>query len=378
MDFLPYSRQLIDDDDIEAVVQALKSNYLTTGPKTKEFEQELAQYLNCNYVSTLNSATSALMASYFALGLKEGDEVITTPISFVATANMLLPFGVKPIFVDIKFNGNINEKKIEEAITAKTKAIVSVDFAGLPVAIDEIKAIAKKHDLAFISDSSHALGSEYKGQKIGSLADMSIFSFHAIKPITTFEGGAVATNSKELHEKIELFKSHGIEKKKLWSSDMVDFGYNFRLSDVASSLGLSQLKKLDSFIEQRDKIAKYYDERFKKNPYFTTLPRDESLKSSHHLYPILLDRTLLCSKESIFSELIKNKIGVQVHYKPIHTNSYYKNLFGEQRFKNAEDFYRAELSIPNSQSMSLDDAKYVADKLFEILEQYRGRCRWNH
>lgn len=372
MDFIPYSRQLIEDDDIEAVIETLKSNFLTTGPKVREFEDALCEYIGCKYVSTLNSATSALLASYVASGLKEGDEAITTPISFVATSNMLIHLGIKPIFVDIKFDGNIDEKKIEDAITSKTKAIVSVDYSGNSVNIKAIKEICKKYNLKFISDSSHALGTEVNGVKVGNFADVTIFSFHAVKPITTFEGGAIATNSKEIYDMVNLYKSHGIVKKTLWNSDMVSFGHNFRLSDVASSLGLSQLKKLDRFIERRDEIANYYDERFNGNQFFTTLKR--SSKSSHHLYPILLDRSLWCSKEEIFQELIEQKVGVQVHYKPIHTNSFYKAIFGEQKFPIAEEFYKAELSIPNHQKMTLKDAKYIADILLRVLETKKS-CR---
>jgi UDP-4-amino-4,6-dideoxy-L-N-acetyl-beta-L-altrosamine transaminase len=374
MEFLPYSKQLIDKDDIEAVIETLNSNYLTTGPKTKEFEDALSKYLGCKYVSTLNSATSALLASYVAIGLKKGDEVITTPISFVATSNMLIHLEVKPIFIDIRFDGNIDERQIEKAITEKTKAVVSVDYSGNSANVKAIRDICDRHNLKFISDSSHALGSEVDGIKVGNFADATIFSFHAIKPITTFEGGAIATDSKEIIDIVNLYKSHGIVKKRLWNSDMVSFGHNFRLSDVASSLGLSQLKKLDKFIESRDKIASYYDERFKNNPFFTTLQKNSLNKSSHHLYPILLDRSFWCSKEEIFSKLIDRKIGVQVHYKPIHTNTFYKNIFGDLRFPVAEEFYRAELSIPNHQGMNLDDAKYVADNLFDVLEK-KKTCR---
>lgn len=376
MEFLPYSRQLVEQDDIDAVVETLKSTHLTQGRKTIEFEEKLAKYIGCRYVAVLNSATSSLFATYRAFDFRERDEVITTPISFVATSNMVIECRAKPIFVDTKFDGNIDIDKIEAKITDRTRAIVSVDISGNPVDAKRVQAICKKYNLKFISDSSHALGSEIAGVRVGNFADSTIFSFHAIKPITTFEGGAVATNDEELIEKVKLIRSHGVVKKELWSSDMVELGHNLRLSDVASSIGITQLSKLDNFIAKRDEIAKFYDEQFKNNPYFTTLKRLENSKSSHHLYPILLDRTLYCPKEDIFKALIEEGIGVQVHYKPIHTNSFYKKLYGEQSFPTAEDFYRAELSIPCNQAMDLNDAKRVVETLFKVLEKYKDRCRF--
>ena len=364
---LSYSQQSIDQSDIDAAIQTLQSSHLTQGKEVKAFEKALSEYLGVEYVSVLNSATSALVSAYSAYGIGKGDEVITTPNSFVATANMIVACGAVPVFVDIKYDGNINADKIEAAITDKTKAIVSVDFAGNPVEVQKIRTLCQKYNLHFISDSSHALGSSIDEVKVGNFADATIFSFHAIKPITTFEGGAVATNDPALYEKIELIKSHGIVKKSLWSSDMVSMGYNFRLSDVAAAVGRSQLKRVDSFIAKREKIAHYYDEVFYNNPYFTTIALDKSKKSSRHLYPILLDRSHQCAKEDIFRLLHTKGIGVQVHYKPIHTNSYYKNLLGAQSLPVSIDFYKSELSLPCHQEMSLEDAKLVADSLFEIL-----------
>jgi len=278
------------------------------------------------------------------------------------------------IFCDVKSDGNINENKIEELITTNTKAIVPVDFGGNPVNIDKIRKICNQYNLYLIEDCAHALGSETDGQKVGSLADISIFSFHAIKPITTCgEGGALVTNNKELYEKAKLLRSHGIVKKRAWNSDMIELGYNYRLSDVACALGLSQLKKLDIFIEKRVKIAQFYDEAFKDNPYFFTIKKPPHVKSAYHLYPILLDRSLWCAKEDIYKALHVKGIGVQVHYKPTYQFSYYKELFGDIQLHNAEEFYKAELSIPCHQEMSLDDAKFVIDTLFEILSQHK-RC----
>jgi len=368
---LSYSRQSIDQSDIDAAIAVMRSSHLTQGKETKEFEAALANYIGVEYVSVLNSATSALLSTYLAYEFTENDEVITTPNSFVATANMIVACGAKPVFVDIKYDGNINPEKIEACITNKTKAIVSVDYAGKPVEAQKIQSLCQKYNLIFISDSSHALGSSIDGVKVGNFADATIYSFHAIKPITTFEGGAVATNDRALYQKIEHIKSHGIVKKSLWNSDMVSLGYNFRLSDVAAAVGKSQLKRIDSFIAQREKIAAYYDEVFQNNPYFTTIALDKNIQSSRHLYPILLDRSLHCAKEDIYRALHQKRIGVQVHYKPIHTNSYYKNLLGEQHLPVAIDFYKSQLSLPCHQQMSIDDAKFVAESLFEILSKGR-------
>lgn len=371
---LSYSKQSINQADIDAAVDALQSSHLTQGNQTKAFEKELSSYLGCRYVSVLNSATSALFSIYKAFGFKQGDEVITTPISFVATSNMLLECGCKPVFVDVKYNGNIDETKIEQSITAKTKAIVSVDYAGNPVDVVKIQKLCKIYNLKFISDSSHALGSKIQSVKVGNFADATVFSFHAIKPITTFEGGAVATDDKALFDKIELFKSHGIVKKSLWNSDMITMGYNFRLNEVGAAVGRSQLKRLDSFIQKRETIAAFYDKAFDDNPYFNVIKPD--YHSSRHLYPILLNKALQRVKEDIYKALIKSKIGVQVHYKPIHTNSYYKKLYPHENLSIAVDFYKSQLSIPCHQDMCIEDANYVVTKLFEILNKYENRCRF--
>ena len=370
---LSYSTQLIEDDDIEVVVSTLKSSLLAQGPRVKEFEDGLCRYVGAKYAVAFNSATSALLATYTVLDIKDGDEIITTPISFVATSNMFVTLGAKPIWCDVKLDGNIDETRIEALITPKTKAIVVVDFAGKPVEMDSIQKIAKKHNLFLIDDSSHALGSSYKGKKIGSFADMSIFSFHAIKPITTSEGGAVVTNDKEYAEKLRLFRSHGVVKKRFWNSDMVSMGYNLRMTEVAAALGSSQLKKLDRFIDIRNKIAIYFDERFKNSKLFLTQKISSECVSSRHLYPILLNPELHCVKEEIFENMQKEKLGVQVHYKPIYQNSFYKEKFGNYSLKVANDFYLSEISIPCNQTMSMDDAKYVADTVLKIVNKYAHR-----
>ncbi|MGM0623946.1 MAG: UDP-4-amino-4,6-dideoxy-N-acetyl-beta-L-altrosamine transaminase [Campylobacterota bacterium] len=375
MQYLPYSCQSINEEDIQAVTRAMRSSHLTQGGEVDAFENELCTYVGTKHAAVFNSATSALFALYKAYGLKEGDEVITTPLSFVATSNMLIECGCTPVFVDIQYNGNIDEKKIEQKITPKTKAIVSVDFGGNVVDVKTIRKLCSKHDLKFISDSSHALGSAVDGQKVGTFADATVFSFHAIKPITTFEGGAVVTDDNQLDAKLRLLRSHGIVKKKLWNSDMVSMGYNLRLSDVASALGRSQLKRLESFIAKRELIARFYDEKFANNPYFATIKIKENIQSARHLYPITLFRNLWCAKEDIFGKLQEMGIGVQVHYKPIHTNSFYEKIYGKQEFTVAQEFYKSQLSLPCHQGMDLDDAQRVVAAVFSVCERFSGGCR---
>ncbi len=370
---IPYSTQSIDDADIEAVVAALKSSHLTQGDEVAAFEAEIAAYVGVKHAVVFNAATSALYGAYAAAGIGEGDAIVTTPVSFVATSNMAVAHGAVPLFCDVKLDGNIDERFVERAITPRTRAIVPVDFAGKSVEMEALREIADRHGIVIIDDASHAFGSRYRGRKVGTLADMTVFSFHAIKPFTTGEGGAVVTDSGAFAETLRLVRSHGIVKKRHWNSDMSAMGFNFRMTDFAAALGRSQLRKVDAFIARRNEIAEYYDARFKDEKLFMTLPIPEGDTSSRHLYPILLDPALHCPKEDIFTALHERGIGVQVHYKPIYKNSFYEARFGRQSLPVAEDFYRSELSIPCHQKMSDADAAFVADTLLEVVGEYRYR-----
>lgn len=369
-----YSRQKIEDDDIKAVVEALKSDMLTCGNRVVEFESALCELTGAKFAVAMNSATSALHAGYIALGVGSGDEVITTPITFAATANAAIMCGARIKFADILPNGNIDPKSIKPLINTKTKVITAVDFGGYPVDMDAIKALIKEQDIKIIDDASHALGSSRDGRAVGNLADVSIFSFHAIKPITTFEGGALLTNDENIAKSARLTRSHGMIKKEAWNMDMVTLGYNYRLSDVACALGLSQIKKLDKFINRRYEIAKIYDDAFKNSKYLKTIDIPDNIRSARHLYPVLLNSNLWCVKEDIYNELHAMGIGVQVHYKPTYQFSFYKNLYGEMRLDGAEDFYRAELSLPCHQMMSDDEARVVISSLNQMLEKYSFGC----
>lgn len=374
---LSYSHQNIDQSDIETLIKALKSEFLTGGKKVEEFESKLCEYIGVKYACVLNSATSALQLAYMALNVKD-KLVLSTALSFAATSNAALMAGAKVEFIDIKKDGNIDEKKLERRLekdSTNIAAVCVVDFAGNSVEIDTIARLCKNYNIALIDDASHALGAEFKGEKVGSKADLSIFSFHPVKPITTFEGGAVVGNNEKILAKIRLLRSHGIVKKRLWDSDCVELGYNYRLSDVACALGINQLQKLDLNLEKREEIAQFYEKEFAKNPYFSTIKIQEYKKSSRHLYPILLFEDLYCQKEEIFTALLEAGIGVQVHYKPSYQFSLYKKLYGEIKCTNADNFYKAELSIPCHQEMGLKEAKFVSDTLLHILEKAKkGYC----
>ncbi|PAF43299.1 UDP-4-amino-4,6-dideoxy-N-acetyl-beta-L-altrosamine transaminase [Helicobacter sp. 11S03491-1] len=367
----PYSTQLIEEDDKKAVLHALSSPHLTQGALIEEFETKLSEYLGIKYILVFNSATSALYATYKAIGLDANHHALTSPISFVATANMILECGSLPIFCDIKRDGNINENLIESLITPQTKAIVSVDYAGNSVEAQSIQSICKKYNLAFVSDSSHAFGGEYHQQKIGTLADATIFSLHAIKPITTAEGGILATNNSAIYEQAKLIRSHGVIKKKLWNTDVITSGFNFRMTDLQAALGISQLKKIQRFLNIREEIAQFYDKAFISNPYFFTLHQNLLHKTTNHLYPIILAPEFWCSKEELFKNLQQEGLGVQVHYKPIYEFSLYRQILGEIELPNARDFYRAEISIPCHQKMNLNTAKETVDKILRVFEKLK-------
>lgn len=370
---IPYSTQCIESDDIDAVTNALRSPSLTQGKITEEFEEKIADYIGVKYALVFNSATSALYASYKATHLDENHCAITSPISFVATSNMMLECNSKPIFCDIKRDGNIDEKSISSLINDKTAAIVSVDYAGNSVEAEKIRSICTEKNLTFISDSSHSFGGKYKDKKIGTLADITIFSFHAIKPITTAEGGALLTNNAEIYEHAKLIRSHGVIKKNLWNCDVSSSGFNFRMTELQAALGISQLKKIHRFLDIREEIARFYDKTFEGNPYFFTLHQNIKHSSTNHLYPIILAPEFWCTKEDIFLSLQKEGLGVQVHYKPINEFTLYKKLLGEVILPNARDFYAAEISIPCHQKMSLNDAKLIAQKILSVFERFKTR-----
>ncbi|WCB34766.1 UDP-4-amino-4,6-dideoxy-N-acetyl-beta-L-altrosamine transaminase [Helicobacter pylori] len=370
-----YSEPCLDEEDKKAVLEVLNSKQLTQGKRSLLFEEALCEFLGVKHALVFNSATSALLTLYrnFSDFNADCNEIITTPISFVATANMLLESGYKPVFAEIKNDGNIDELALERLINEKTKAIVSVDYAGKSVEIESIQKLCKRHSLSFLSDSSHALGSEYQNKKVGGFALASVFSFHAIKPITTAEGGAVVTNDNELYEKMKWFRSHGMIKKDFFEGEVKSIGYNFRLNEIQSALGLSQLKKAPLLMQKREEIALTYDRIFKDNPYFTPLHPLLKDKSSNHLYPILMRQKFFTCKKLILENLHKRGILAQVHYKPIYQYQLYQQLFNTAPLKSAEDFYRAEISLPCHANLDLESVQNIAHGVLKTFENLKDR-----
>ncbi|WQZ29507.1 UDP-4-amino-4,6-dideoxy-N-acetyl-beta-L-altrosamine transaminase [Helicobacter pylori] len=368
-----YSEPCLDEEDKKAVLEVLNSKQLTQGKRSLLFEEALCEFLGVKHALVFNSATSALLTLYrnFSDFNADCNEIVTTPISFVATANMLLESGYKPVFAEIKNDGNIDELALEKLINEKTKAIVSVDYAGKSVEIGSIQKLCKRHSLSFLSDSSHALGSEYQNKKVGGFALASVFSFHAIKPITTAEGGAVVTNDGELYEKMKLFRSHGMLKKDFFEGEVKSIGHNFRLNEIQSALGLSQLKKAPLLMQKREEIALVYDRIFKDNPYFTPLHPLLKDKSSNHLYPILIRQKFFTCKKLILENLHKRGILAQVHYKPIYQYQLYQQLFNTAPLKSAEDFYRAEISLPCHANLDLESVQNIAHGVLKTFEGFK-------
>ncbi|HEG43592.1 MAG TPA: UDP-4-amino-4,6-dideoxy-N-acetyl-beta-L-altrosamine transaminase [Phycisphaerales bacterium] len=380
--FINYGRQCIEEDDIQSVVETLRSDFLTQGPKVKEFEESLASYCGAKYAVAFSSGTAALHGAYFAMGLGEGEEIITSPMTFLATSNAALYLGGKPVFVDVEPDtGNVDANLIESAITAKTKAIVPVHYAGHPCDLERINAIAKKHDLFVIEDGCHALGGEHLDRKIGDCkySDMTVFSFHPVKTIATGEGGAVLTNDPDTYEKLVMFRQHGVTKSPGnlinitdsdggWYYEMQHLGYNYRITDIQAALGCSQLKKLDRFILRRREIVEIYRKAFEGNEFFDIPVEKGYAKSACHLYPIRLKDKYKNKKKEIFTRLRENGLGVQVHYIPVHLQPYYQQLgFKKGSCPNAEDFYAREISLPLFPAMSQEDTRCVTNTLLTIL-----------
>ncbi len=414
MKTIPYGHQWITEEDIKEVIKVLKSDWITQGPKIEKFEKVVADYVGAKYAVAVSSGTAALHSACFAAGITQGDEVIVTPITFAASSNCILYVGGTPVFADIREDTyNIDPKEIERKITDKTKAIISVDFAGQPADLDEIHKIAQKHNLIVIEDASHALGAEYKRNpqseirnpklndwvKVGSCihSDMVCFSFHPVKHITTGEGGVVVTNDKEYYEKFLMFRIHGITKdsnrfvnKDLafthnsqltthnsnpWYYEMQELGYNYRITDFQCALGISQLKKLDKFLERRREIANQYNEAFKEISELTipiTNYQSSITKSAWHIYVIRLELDKLkATRKKIFEALRAKNIGVQVHYIPVYYHPYYQKLsYKKGLCPNAEKYYEEAITLPLFPKMSDRDVNKVIVTLKKIIHEH--------
>lgn len=360
--FIPYGHQWINEEDVREVAKTLRTDWITQGPKVEQFEKAIAKYCGAKYAVAVSSGTAALHLAYLTAGLKAGDEVITTPLTFVATANAAVYCGAKPVFADIQEDTlNIDPKEIEKKISKKTKAISIVDFAGHPCDYDEIKKIAKKYNLLIIEDAAHSLGSEYKGKRVGGLAALTILSFHPVKAISTGEGGMILTNDKRFYEKLKVFRHHGIVKrpeKGGWYYEVKEPGYNYRITDFQCALGLSQLKKLDRFIKRRREIVAKYNKAFKAVEEIITPIERNYVKSAWHIYPIQLKNL---NRKKVFDALRRQGIGVQVHYIPLHLQPFYKNTFGYKKgdFPKAERYYQRAITLPLFPAMTNKDIAFV-------------------
>ena len=378
--FLPFSLPTIEEDEISEVVDSLRSGWITTGPKVIRFEEDFKNYIGCSHAVAVNSGTAGLHISLMATEISDGDEVITSPMTFAATVNTVVLQRAKTVFADINPETlNINPDFIEQKITSKTKAIIPVHFAGQPCDLDRITAIAKKHNLLVIEDAAHAVGSEYKGVKIGKTETLAVFSFHPIKNITTGEGGMITTERADLAEKLRLLRFHGISKEawKRYSAkgspqyEILLPGLKYNMLDIQAAIGIHQLKKLDGFIEKRKNFANQYDNALKEIPEIIT-PGRVTYDCLHawHLYIIKLRlETLKITRDEFIEELKKEKIGTGIHFTAIHLHPFYANKFGFKRgdFPNAEYASDRIISLPLYPKMKDEDIVYVVEAIKKVV-----------
>lgn len=373
---IPYGKQTIEQDDIQAVVDVLKSDFLTTGPKIAEFEQTVADYVGAKYAVAISNGTSALHAACFAAGIGPGDEVITTPLTFAASANCVLYCGGTPVFADVDPKTyNIDPEDIRRKITDRTKAIIAVHLAGQPCDMDAIHSIAREHGLIVIEDGAHALGSVYKGKKVGSMSDMTTFSFHPVKPITTGEGGMIVTDNEDFYKKMVLFRSHGITRDDSmmtrndgpWFYQQFDLGYNYRITDIQCALGCSQMKKLDRFLARRKEIVARYNEAFADCDNIITPYQLSDTESGWHLYIVQVKN---CDRRQVFENMCEKGIGVNVHYIPVYMHPYYQEHGYENvHCANAEEIYSHIISLPLYPGLTSEQQDYVIDTLKSLCEE---------
>ena len=383
MEKLFYGRQTIEDDDIYAVVETLRSPLITCGPKVEEFERTLCDYTGAKHAVAVSNGTAALHCACIAAGIGPGDEVITTPITFAASANCVLYCGARPVFADINPKTyNIDTRSIRDKITNKTKAVIAVDFTGQVVDVNEIRKICDEYNLIFIEDAAHSIGSEYNGVKVGKLADITTFSFHPVKTITGGEGGAVLTDDDDIYKKIVLAHTHGITHEEelmedsphegMWYYEQVSLGYNYRMTDFQAALLCSQLGKIDRFKKRRAEIVSYYDEELKNVDGIILQEEIKESNSCKHLYIIRLDLDKLkCSRRVFFDEMSARLVQPQVHYVPVYWFPYYKKMgYKVGTCPIAEKIYGGIMSIPLYPLLSDNDLMRVVDAIKEIVSKY--------
>ena len=376
-----YGRQTIENDDIQAVTDALKHDLITCGPQIEGLEKKLCEYTGAKYAVVVTSGTAALHCACLAVGIKPEDEVITTPITFAASANCARYCGADVVFADVNYDTmNIDPKCISDKINDRTKAVIAVDYTGQAVQIDEIRDICKTHGIMFIEDAAHSIGTLYKGKKVGSLADMTTFSLHPVKTITGGEGGAILTNDETLYKKLLLFRTHAIshygvdkEEKGFWYYDQYDLGYNYRLTDFQAALLINQLSKIDRFIKRRKEITERYDAAFKNIQEIiphTNIPESDTC---NHLYVLRLNlERLNCDRQEFFNALAAENVQPQVHYIPVYWLEYYQKLgYKKGICPEAERVYSEILSIPLYPMMSDEDVASVIDAVKKVINYYR-------
>lgn len=375
--FLPYARQALDEDDIEAVARVLRSDYLTTGPAVESFEKAFASVVGSRFAVAVSSGTAALHAAIRATDVGKGDEVIVSPMTFAASANAILYEGGTPVFADVLPDTLlIDPNNVARKVTDATRAILAVDYAGQPCDYDALRSISESNELTIIADACHAIGGALNGQPVGSIADYSVFSFHPVKHIAAGEGGMVTTDDETAASRMKVFRNHGITTDHharagsgSWFYEMVELGYNYRLSDIHSALGESQLKKLGSSVNRRRAIAQQYNDSFFEMPGISPLVESLGARHAYHLYPVLIDREQEIGREEVFRRLRDANIGVNVHYIPVHLHPYYRERFGTHRGQCpvAEDAYDRMISLPMFPSMTDADVEYVIHSVARAL-----------
>ncbi|MEJ5338864.1 MAG: UDP-4-amino-4,6-dideoxy-N-acetyl-beta-L-altrosamine transaminase, partial [Aquificaceae bacterium] len=366
---IPYGKQFIDEEDIKAVLEVLRSDFITQGPKIEEFEKALAGYCGARYAVVFNSGTSALYCVYRALGLSEGDEFITTPITFTATVSTGVLLGARPVFCDVEGDtGNMDVSLLESLITERTRLIVPVHYAGHPVDMEKVWQVAQRYGLYVVEDACHALGSEYRGHKTGSCrySHATVFSFHPVKHITTGEGGAVLTNDEGLYRRLMQCRNHGIVRGEDWEYWVEFPSFNFRITDFQCALGISQLRKLEGFVRRRRELARLYGEKFKDFDAISLPAEKPYALHSYHLYPVRLREKE--RRREVFRKLRAQGIGAQVHYIPVYWHPFMEGL-GYRRglCPVAEDFYERVMSLPLYPALREEELEWVVEKVILVL-----------
>ncbi|GEA16627.1 UDP-4-amino-4,6-dideoxy-N-acetyl-beta-L-altrosami ne transaminase [Moorella sp. E308F] len=381
--FLPYARHWVDAQDIEAVLEVLSSEWLTTGPMVGRFEEAVADFVGAREAVAVSSGTAALHAAMYALGIGPGDEVIVPPMTFAATANCVVFQGGTPVFADVNPETLLlDPEQVRAKITPRTKAVIAVDYAGQPCDYDALRQVCDKYGLALVADACHALGATYKGRKVGTLADLTVFSFHPAKHITTGEGGMIVTSDAAMARRMRIFRNHGITAdhhqratRGTWYYEVVDLGYNYRITDFQCALGISQLRKLPAWLARRRELARQYDEALAAIQGVSPLKVRPEVSHAYHLYVVRLDREYLrVERAGVFRALRERGIGVNVHYIPVHLHPFYREKFGTGPglCPVAEAAYEEILSLPLFPQMIEDDVNTVVRCLVEVINKRAG------